>query len=63
MEKDVLTETAIEALKLSLRGELLMPDCAGYDKARAICNAMIDRQPVLFARWTCGLASKARQSS
>jgi hypothetical protein len=30
MEKDVLTETAIEALKLSLRGELLMPHCAGY---------------------------------
>jgi hypothetical protein len=30
-EETVLKETAGEAFKASLRGELLTPDCAGYD--------------------------------
>src|SRR4051812_47629471 len=31
-------------------GELLRPDDAGYDDAREVFNAMIDRRPVLIAR-------------
>lgn len=46
----VLKETAVEAFKASLRGKLLTPDCAGYDEARAIWNAMIDRRPALIVR-------------
>ncbi|MBI4660288.1 MAG: FAD-binding oxidoreductase [Verrucomicrobia bacterium] len=46
----MLKETAVEAFKASLRGELLTPDSPGYDEARAIWNAMIDRRPALIAR-------------
>jgi FAD/FMN-containing dehydrogenase len=46
----VLESAAIEELKGSLRGELLMPGNAGYDTARSIWNAMIDRRPTLIAR-------------
>jgi FAD/FMN-containing dehydrogenase len=46
----VLERAGIEELKGSLRGELLMPGNAGYDTARAVWNAMIDRHPALIAR-------------
>jgi FAD/FMN-containing dehydrogenase len=46
----VLKETVVEAFKASLRGELLTPDSAGYDKARTIWNAMIDRRPALIVQ-------------
>jgi FAD/FMN-containing dehydrogenase len=45
-----LDETAIEAFRAELRGELLTPDDAGYDVARQVWNAMIDRRPALIAR-------------
>lgn len=35
----VLHQTALEALKTSLHGELLTSNSAGYDEARAIWNA------------------------
>jgi FAD/FMN-containing dehydrogenase len=41
---------AVEQLRLQLQGELLLPGDAGYDQARAIWNAMIDRRPALIAR-------------
>ena len=41
---------AVEALRASLRGELLAPDAPGYDVARSIWNAMIDHRPALIAR-------------
>ena len=47
---NVLEENTIEALRANLRGELLTPDVAGYNEARAIWNAMIDRRPALIAR-------------
>lgn len=46
----VLERAAIEELKGSLRGDLLMPGNAGYDTARAVWNAMIDKHPALIAR-------------
>ena len=46
----VLKETAIEAFRTSLRGELLRPADAGYDAARKVWNAMIDKHPALIVR-------------
>jgi FAD/FMN-containing dehydrogenase len=42
--------SAASALAQSFRGELLTSDSAGYDQARAIWNAMIDRRPAMIAR-------------
>ncbi|WP_250123826.1 FAD-binding oxidoreductase [Chroococcidiopsis sp. CCMEE 29] len=51
-EETVLEEAVVEALKSSLRGELLRPGDAGYDDARPVWNGMIDRYPALIARCT-----------
>ena len=40
----------IEHLRTSLRGGLLLPGQPGYDEARSVWNAMIDRQPAIIAR-------------
>jgi FAD/FMN-containing dehydrogenase len=39
----------VEAFKTGLRGDLLRPGDVGYDGARTIWNAMIDRRPALIA--------------
>ncbi|MGH8066611.1 MAG: FAD-binding oxidoreductase, partial [Candidatus Entotheonellia bacterium] len=46
----VLGGGVVEALKTNLRGSLLRAGDAGYDAARTIWNAMIDRRPALIAR-------------
>ena len=43
------TET-LDTFRASLRGDLLTPDSPGYDDARSVWNAMIDRRPALIAR-------------
>jgi FAD/FMN-containing dehydrogenase len=48
----------IDDFKTKLRGTLLQPNDPGYDEARQIWNAMIDRQPALLVR--CAGAADVR---
>lgn len=45
-----IERAAVNELQENLRGELLMPGNAGYDHARAVWNALIDKHPALIAR-------------
>lgn len=45
-----IDDATIDALRASLSGALLRPGDDGYDEARTIFNAMIDRRPGLIAR-------------
>lgn len=45
-----VTKSAIDALKGAMRGQLLQEGDAGYDDARRIWNATIDRRPSVIAR-------------
>lgn len=49
-ENATLQEDTIRKFKESLRGELILENEPGYDDARSIWNAMIDRRPALIAR-------------
>jgi hypothetical protein len=49
-QETVLEEATVEKFQASLRGPLLRPGDAGYDDARQVWNAMIDRHPALIAR-------------
>lgn len=40
----------VEALQREFRGEIITPDSPGYDQARHIWNAMIDKRPAAIAR-------------
>lgn len=44
-----LNSAEVETFKTGLRGDLLCSGDAGYDEARTIWNAMIDRRPALIA--------------
>ena len=41
---------AFEALKTAIRGEVVLATDAGYEQARSIWNAMIDRKPAAIVR-------------
>lgn len=43
---------SIAVLKSNVRGEVLLPDSPGYDAARTIWNAMIDKRPAVIVRCT-----------
>jgi len=47
-----LAPEALDAFRASFRGPLLFPADPGYDDARSLWNAMIDRRPGLIARAT-----------
>jgi hypothetical protein len=44
--------SAIQKLRTTVRGAVLCPGQDGYDAARTIPNAMIDRRPAAIARCT-----------
>jgi len=45
-----LSSNAIEELKAATRGKVLLPGDSGFDEARRIWNAMIDRRPAMIVR-------------
>ncbi|WP_227378055.1 FAD-binding oxidoreductase [Haladaptatus halobius] len=50
LEKQYTTDEAIIEFAGTLRGTLLRPDDEGYDEARSIWNAMVDKHPALIAQ-------------
>ena len=46
----MLDEATVEQYKADLRGELIQPEDEGYDEARKVYNAMIDKRPRMIAR-------------
>ena len=46
------TLDALETLKTGIRGEIILPNDAGYGEARSIWNAMIDKHPAAIVRCT-----------
>jgi hypothetical protein len=44
-----VSSSAVDELKTATRGQLLLPGDAGFDEARSIWNAMIDRHPATCA--------------
>ena len=46
----VIDDDALTALQSRFRGQLLRPSDPGYDNARQLWNAMIDKRPALVAR-------------
>ena len=56
-----LSRLDVDDFRASLRGQLLLPDSAGYDDARKVWNGMFDnRRPALIAR--CAGACGCRES-
>lgn len=45
-----LERPMIDELKTHIRGDVFLPGDAGYDEARAVYNAMIDKRPALVVR-------------
>ena len=46
----MLDESTVEQFKTALRGELIQPGDPGYDEARKVYNAMIEKRPRMIAR-------------
>lgn len=53
-----LPRSALEPLRSAVRGGVLTDDDAGYDDARRVWNAMVDRHPAVITR--CGSSSDVR---
>ncbi len=50
MTTTVISGAPYTDLDAALRGDLITPDTAGYDEARAVYNGMIDKRPAAIAR-------------
>ena len=50
MSTGPLGDAAVNALKDGFEGRVILPTDAGYDEARALFNAMIDRRPAVIAQ-------------
>ncbi len=46
----MVTEVALQEMRTSLRGQLLLPNEPGYEDARKVFNAMIDRRPAVIVQ-------------
>ena len=46
----IIPEEGLDALRAALHGKLLLRGDAGYDDARTIWNAMVDRKPAIIVR-------------
>lgn len=46
----MIAESALSAFRGSLRGQVLVPGQPGYEEARKIHNALIDRRPAMIVR-------------
>ncbi|MEN3291393.1 MAG: hypothetical protein V7642_646 [Burkholderiales bacterium] len=55
-----ITNQVLEDFKSQLRGQVLQPEDPGYDEARTIWNAMIDRRPAMIVR--CAGVADVRRS-
>jgi hypothetical protein len=49
---EMITQRALDDLRSTLRGDVLLPQDADYDATRRIFDAMIDKRPALIARCT-----------
>jgi len=52
MNNVTIKDSVIEEFKNQLRGELILPQDANYDDARAVYNGMIDKRPAMTAKCT-----------
>lgn len=52
IEMTTIDHAGVTALQDELGGEVLLPTSDGYDQARAVWNAMVDRKPRLIVRCT-----------
>ena len=50
MTQTSISENAVQMLKANFAGEVLRPGDGGYDAARTVFNAMIDRRPAIIAQ-------------
>jgi FAD/FMN-containing dehydrogenase len=50
MQSSTVTDLPVQELSSRLSGEIVSPGDAGYDEARSVWNAMIDKRPSLIVR-------------
>jgi FAD/FMN-containing dehydrogenase len=50
MQTQVLDDAAVQQLAASTKGDVLTPGSDGYDEARAVFNAMVDKRPAAIVR-------------
>src|SRR4029453_11640244 len=55
-----IDNTVPDALRAAMSGTVLTPQDAGYDEARRIWNAMIDKRPAIIAR--CATATDVQHA-